>query len=116
MQLQREAITEQACDTHEVCIMRQDRPSQYAIADIKMQDATDQRKTCQFGGSNTPNSLVLHAFSCSSWSDAKWDQALLNHATQIWYLPRHDKSRRSGVCMTTTVGSDANLPLRIQHN
>ena len=61
-----------------------------------------------------PNSLVLHAPSC--WSDAKWDEVPSNYATQIWYLPHYDKSRRSGVCTTATAGRDANLPLRIQHN
>ena len=59
-----------------------------------------------------PNSLVLHAPSC--WFDAKWDEVPSNYGTQIWYLPRYDKSRRSGVGTTATAGSDANLPLRIQ--
>ena len=39
----------------------------------------------------------------------------MKHRTRIWYLPRYDKSRRRGVCTTATAGSDANLPLRIQH-
>ena len=60
-----------------------------------------------------PNSLVLHAPSC--WSDAKWDEAPSNYATQNWSLPRYDKSRRHGVCTTATAGSDENLPMTIQH-
>ena len=38
----------------------------------------------------------------------------LNDATQVWYLPRYDKSCRPSVRTTVAAGSDVNLPLRIQ--
>ena len=84
--LQREAITQQACyHTHEVWMLRQDRPSHCAVAGMQL----IRRHHASLGAVLPPNSLLLHASSC--WSDAKWDGAPLNYATQIWYLPRiHD--------------------------
>ena len=90
-------------------MVRQDRPSQYAIADMQL----IRGKHASLVAVIPPNSLVLHAPSC--WSDATWDEVSSNYATQIWYLPRYDKSRRSGVCTTAPARSDMNLPFRIQH-
>ena len=110
MPSQREAITQQACDhTHEVWILGQVRPSHYAIADMQLIRGNHASLVAVL----PPNSLILHAPSC--WSDAKWDGAPSNYAAQIWYLPRYDKSRCPGVRTTATAGSDANLPLSVQH-
>ena len=72
MPLQREAITQQACDhTHEVWIVRLDRPSNNAIADMQLIRGNRASLVAVI----PPNSLVLHAPSC--WSDAKWDAAAI---------------------------------------
>ena len=42
--------------------------------------------------------------------------SICEYICYIWYLLRHDKSRRPGVLTTAAAGSDANLPLRIKHN
>ena len=60
-----------------------------------------------------PNSSVLNSSSC--WSDAKWDETPSKYATQIWNLPRHDKSSRPNPFSAVSAGNDVNIPLRIQH-
>ena len=80
---QREAITQQACDhTHEVWILRLDRPSHYAIAGMQL----IRGKHASLVAVIPQNSRVLHA--PSRWSDAKRDEAPSNYAAQIWYLLR----------------------------
>ena len=70
--LQREAITQQACDhTYEVWIVCLDRPSHYAIADMQL----IRGKHASLVAVIPPNSLVLHP--PSSWTGAKWDEAPL---------------------------------------
>ena len=106
------AIIQQACDhNHAVWILLKDRPLHSAAEELLL--IRGKHWHTRLVAVIPLNSLVLHSPTC--WSDAKWDEAPSNYATQIWTLQRSYHPSRSDVRTKVIAESEANLPLKIQH-